>query len=597
MSRLYSTHKLGELAGYFNPLDDITDPEEMQKQIVGELFEEKVERVSLVKKWLTANADMEYNVCAENRKYLRGDVSVTWQVLQKLGENTFDMFGVNIAETPTVGSLATRIWQGTLKGPIPKILSPVVYAAWKRANRGGFSGVLDHFEHDCTKAPATTISGMDVTSLYPSSTRSTSITKKWFNGFPMPKVTYEDKQWVVEAWKEINEPMIVTAAVRKELEQMHGVFEIEYDDRDLEFPIMQKNVKGPRGCQALTYIRSGKDWFATPTIKHAFDYGVKMTIVQGYYVTDKFNPFDDYMGIFEKMKNEADSQRAALKDAGMKDSAEYRACEYNRYFAKLMLNSLLGRLNMQAKRQQTVYTKSINDLMTILGDEMFYQDVSYTFTEETGVYTIKYTEYDHQAELIAFNVAPYLSGYMLAYAKIVMAEATQFLSKSSDCKMLYTDTDSIYFASTEETRKKFMGKFVAEKKTFGMFEDEGQSDYFCALGPKKYMKQRGSVITYRANGISAKANVGIDVKETFQRILHNHEEVKLKDFKFIKERDGKFEIKHTDEHAEKVMRLICNKGFFDETQRRIKWYHTEKDWAANAGKILRAQYDERSIYG
>ena len=58
---------------------------------------------------------------------------------------------------------------------------------------------------------------------------------------------------------------------------------------------------------------------------------------------------------------------------------------FDREQAKLFLTSLLGRNNMGLDRPQTIVTKNVNDVISLLGDGVRYRDVSYETFNINGV--------------------------------------------------------------------------------------------------------------------------------------------------------------------------------------------------------------------
>merc|ERR1712185_778488 len=111
----------------------------------------------------------------------------------------------------------------------------------------------------------------------------------------------------------------------------------------------------------------GEEYYPIPQVLHAFDRGAALWLHDCEYCTTAFNPFDKYMAMFEERKNRGDAQLRELKAkyptkvGSSKYDAEDREAHtkatYDRTIAKLFLNGLLGRLNMEVDRVQHVITR------------------------------------------------------------------------------------------------------------------------------------------------------------------------------------------------------------------------------------------------
>ena len=82
---------------------------------------------------------------------------------------------------------------------------------------------------------------------------------------------------------------------------------------------------------------------------------------------------------------------------------------------------------MNISRSQTLISKSANDVIPILGDSLAYQKADITpFTAgDEEVLKVKFQEGGYDDHIKSFNVAPYLSGYMLGYSKMLMQASFQ----------------------------------------------------------------------------------------------------------------------------------------------------------------------------
>ena len=180
---------------------------------------------------------------------------------------------------------------------------------------------------------------------------------------------------------------------------------------------------------------------------------------------------------------------------------------------------------------------------------------------------LKFQEGSYHDHVESFAVAPYLSAYMLAYSKILMAESFKYIVEVG-ALLLYTDTDSIAFACTKTQWEKYALRFVPPKKTFGGMELEGTYKRLITIGPKKYIAVGADYYEFKANGIPARHNTDRDLLRTFERVLHDRETQDVGYFS-IKALTN-FQLEHTT-GATKRLRFIMLKGRLDETG-CIQWW-------------------------
>ena len=86
---------------------------------------------------------------------------------------------------------------------------------------------------------------------------------------------------------------------------------------------------------------------------------------------------------------------------------------------------------MKIERPQTLVTKRANDVISLLGDGLQFKKVeidSFMAGAEVCL-RAKLCEGGYLDHIEKFNVAPYLSGYMLGYSKMIMQAQFQFIAK------------------------------------------------------------------------------------------------------------------------------------------------------------------------
>ena len=275
-----------------------------------------------------------------------------------------------------------------------------------------------------------------------------------------------------------------------------------------------------------------------------------------------------------------------------------RKAEFDRSVAKLLLNSLLGRLNIKIDRTQTLITKSVNDVVCALGDRANFNgaDIEPFLAGDDEVFRCRFEEGDYYDHVQQFDVVPYITAYMLGYSKMLMQCSFQFLAEIG-AEALYTDSDSIAFAATEEQYEQYAERFVPSHKTFGGRELEGVFSRLVALGPKKYItiKEDGSY-HWNANGMPAKCNSKLtcppegsseDVLAKFEKVLTDRV-VEQVDYFSISH--NFFELRHSV-GAKKNLRFICLKGPLLDDGRSIGWWQDEAEFEAYARSLKPIGWD------
>ena len=328
---------------------------------------------------------------------------------------------------------------------------------------------------------------------------------------------------------------------------MHGVIQVRFDQTSKGFPFFLMGAEYGQHS-TLAAFSQGTEYFIIPHVRMAWDHNVEIELHKCEYTLKSCEPYKPYMCFFEKEKNEADrllkeateelekakSQDKEAKEGdtskevkeALKEEIEYLRVEidkqnFRREQSKLLLVSLTGRNNMAIDRDQSILTKSPNDVVCLLGDGLQYQKVQLEDFVIGSVrwYRMKFQEGSYEQHLEQYNVCPYLSAYVLGYSKMLMQADFQFLD-SIGAELLYTDTDSIVFIATDHQWEQYRRKFVPEVKTFGgmVLEEEGVRAF--NIGAKKYVVEHdGGSYSWHANGIRARQNVHLDIRAMFEAVL------------------------------------------------------------------------------
>ena len=279
------------------------------------------------------------------------------------------------------------------------------------------------------------------------------------------------------------------AAEYVQLKTMCGCVEITFDQSQAPWPTLLKKLE----CKAfgtLAPVMHGTETYTVPQVLQAFDSGVKIWLGEVLYTRETWNPFENYMNIFKEVKNDADAIKnrlEALDNPTPEQEDELKKAGFDRTVAKLMLNGSIGRMNMKIDRKQHVITKDPDDVVRAVFNPDHYRgfDCSDIRCGETELYKMKFSEGQYNDHVSKFDVAPYLSGMIMGYSKMLMVENFKEIVHLGG-KPLYSDTDSIAFVMSEAQYPQYKAKFVPPKKTFEVMEIEGIYERLITVGPKKY---------------------------------------------------------------------------------------------------------------
>ena len=585
IDRLHGTVKWADLEQYMDFFES-TKMSDLQKRIPNRTHQEWVESQGTYKEWVKVK-DVSFNFCEQMLEYLDADVQIVLEIVDKIGHNCAKDYGIHIGQKMTVGSHAVHIWSHLIDRDIPKLTRDQA-ERWGEVNRGGFCSPMHHFYLKCDDGSF--IAAYDVTSLYPSCMRKPkwntdqgeySPLEEYYQGFP--DITSGFKMGYYDG-------KLMDKEMYNELKPKIGIARVKFDQSACKAPVLLSKLEHGTNS-ALTYVMEHEGWFTIPQIRQAFDYGVKLWVYDVEYTLDSFEPFERYVSIFEKMKNEADKGNKELEKTVESDWTQSMHDQYDknlyiRTYAKLMLNSLPGRLNLQINRKQTLLTQDPSDIIPLIGDTERYNIRELEELTVGGTKLIKavYNEGDYEYHIEKFNVAPHLSGYMLGYSKMLMVESFQMIAEIG-ATPLYTDTDSIKIHfKNEEQHELYKKQFVPKTKTFGGMECEGRYTEMRTCGPKKaaYKYADGSY-TWVGNGIRARENTNLDVWQMYSNVLDGKVET-IQDFNIRATKD--LQLIHTD-GATKKLRFLMTKGkVIGESDSKIQWWKNTSEFEDYCNSIV-----------
>jgi DNA polymerase type B, organellar and viral len=371
--------------------------------------------------------DNLWNLKKEAIKYCELDCKALFDVLINFNQEIYNLFEVNITESPTLPSLAFRIFRTHF---MDKIKIPILKGLiFKDICNSYYGGHVDLYKPESIKGKNVYI--YDVNGLYPSAMIS--------NQFPTKLISY----------------FIGDISIMTEFDKINplkssdttGFFKVEVSAPSLLHPIL------PYRTDRTTVYGEGSwtAWYSTDEMINAMKFGYKFNILAGY-IFKKESIFTKFVEILN----------------GMKENSEKGSPKY--LIAKLLLNSLYGRFGMSPilKSHLLVDTKLIPKLIEEKGIENIFENAD---LGKKSLITIN----EDFTDDIKINVA--IASTVTANARIHMSifknnpELTGIL--------YYTDTDSAII-------EKQLPDYMVDSKALGKMKLEKVLTKFIGLGPKIY---------------------------------------------------------------------------------------------------------------
>ena len=360
--------------------------------------------------------------------YCEQDCVLLYNILNKFGNQIYKEFKVNIYLTPTLPSLAFRIYRTHfMKNNSIPILTDKYYNDLVNAYYGG------HCDVYIPKNNNNLVYCYDVNGLYPYG-------MKMFQ-FPTKLLTY----FLGDITKDSNfsSMLINNKAV--------GMFKVK-----VQAPLTLKNPILPRKLNDITVYGTGTwtGWYFSEELNKAKSLGYKFEILSGYVF--KSEPlFNKYVDSLNKMKENSN-----------KNSINYT-------IAKLLLNSLYGRFAMSPSllnhKVLEANSTEYNDFIRLIKFENIESEVKLG-----NKVLISYTDSNNIINSnLNINIAIGLA--TSSYARIHMSQ----FKNNPKFNLYYTDTDSIF------TDQPLPNHLIDDKK-LGLMKLEYTLTDFVAIAPKVY---------------------------------------------------------------------------------------------------------------
>jgi DNA polymerase elongation subunit (family B) len=395
-----------------------------------------------------------WNMKDETIKYCNIDCISLYQIISKFNELIFNLFKINLHKYPTLTSLSFAIFRAHFmkEETIPQLSGQIAKDIRMSYTGGACDMYIPKAEKD------TTIYAYDVNSLYPSVMRN--------NAMP------------------IGNPTFFKGDIRKIDFKAFGFFFCNITaPENLLHPIIQTHVKTNNGIRTIAPLGQWTDMIFSAEMDNAIELGYKFEILWGY-TFEKANIFKEFVDTFYNIR------------------LQYPKTDLMNYVAKLILNSVYGRMGMNDSfaeitifANKDLYQKFENehssDIIDIieLGEQILVKHRSNKTDAKTML--------DNASETHNTNIA--IASAITGYARIHMSQ----FKNNPDFNLFYTDTDSVYID------KPLSEEYVSNKE-LGKMKLENICKKAIFLSPKVYflLNNDGKVI-YKVKGLSH------DVKMTF----------------------------------------------------------------------------------
>jgi hypothetical protein len=437
------------------------------------------------------NFENNWSLRNEALKYLKNDIISLYEVLICFAKEIFNEYNVNITNYPTISSLAMGIYRGHFlkdESSIP-LLKGEAHNFIRKSYFGGATEVY--------KPKLAAGYYYDVNSLYPAAMMRA-----------MP----------------IGQPIISN---EQNLDKIFGFCLVKViAPKDLKTPILPF-----RDEQGKTLFPVG-EWvgvYFSEEIKEARKFGYKFTIYQSY-IFEKGDIFSDFVNkLYEKKSNSIGAERQ---------------------IAKLLLNSLYGRMGLKEIADETVLVKadesdkiySMFEIKEVLPLNNGFELIRYN--KKPDLSKIQVPEVLKEAARISYNLdqSPIESNSSIAIASAITAYARIHMNQYkfiSGNPMFATDTDSGHFEhplpdemvgpeiGKMKLEHRFTNAYYIAPKLYGFIKEDGEPKVVAkGVGPE--LNYSDIVALYEAGApIKVKKDIWIkDLSEYKIKVVSREIEIK-----------------------------------------------------------------------
>lgn len=328
---------------------------------------------------------LNWDLKNEAIKYCNQDVITLHQIISKFSNIIFEEFRLDISNFTTLSSLALGIFRCKflLDLNIP-IITGKMYNDIKDSYTGGNVEVYKPFGKN--------IYHYDVNSLYPFVMKN----------YPMP----------------VGEPIYFEGDITNYQDKPFGFFDVIVKaPKFLNIPLLQTKLKLNNYTKTISPVGTWRGFYLSEEIYKAKELKYEIEILRGY-IFNKGYIYKEYVNYFYEMK--VNSERNSP------------------YFiiAKLLLNSLYGRLGMNPVKEKHVIIKN-SESFNIFNNYNVTNVVNLNYNKEL----ISYLDFkeDLEEKDIILNISVPTAAAVTAFARLYMYK----FKNLKDTNIYYTDTDSL----------------------------------------------------------------------------------------------------------------------------------------------------------
>jgi len=320
--------------------------------------------------------------------YNKQDCKVLYDVLITFNNNFKDLFHMSIFNSPTLPSLAFKLWKSNFVDN--ELFIPITWAEDYNEYKSGYKGGAV----DVYKPYGKDLYYYDVNSLYPSTMRS--------NLFP----TGDGYKITGDIWP---------------LSKIFGLVKCKVTTPDnLYAPILlNKDSNGRVTAPSGTWI----DWYCSEELKLAVKYGYKVEVLKAYHWESQSDLFSGYVDTLYNYR------------------LTFPKSDPRNTICKLLLNSLYGKFGMSPTIMEYSIWKEFESLADIeYDDKQDIGDITLIGREETknNYLIFKYCQ-DKKEKYNLLEISTPIAIFTTAYSRMLMAEYK--IKYSSN--LYYSDTDSL----------------------------------------------------------------------------------------------------------------------------------------------------------
>lgn len=245
-----------------------------------------------------------------------------------------------------------------------------------------------------------------------------------------------------------------------------------------------------------------------------------------------------------------------------------------RTLSKLQLNTLWGYFALNTNKTTHEFINELSEWNELLHNDRYNINNIY-FEPENKCIQVTYSE-EESVHVGNNKTNVILAAFVTTYRRLALYHA---LEKLGD-RVLYFDTDSVYFVSKPNFKDLPLGDFLGEFTDELDKDDENYIDEFCSTGPKSVGWRTDTGVTHctlKGFTYNYLTSCLLDFNEIKEIVLDNEKEINCPQFKFNRK---KFEWVVSTKIEEKKFRYTYDKRIVleDLTTRPYGFFYSDKQF-------------------